>query len=266
MERNMKKIAFCFSGQPRTWKKCKDSWEYLIQRVKEKTNAEIDFFCHMWNFNTPPHNIFVKLDPKHSSVTLIPESEISEILLTLKPTKYVIEDENASKSKYLKNHNLTLKYNKRSKFTLLYWSASQFHSLMYSAFLKQQYELEHNFFYDMCFRMRYDLYFNKEQVDIFMSDFPDKLSQNTVYSCHTGNTDQWPFIRLGDIFFYADSPTFDQVCDFVNWLPDIGTTPFPNADEVLPEVAFFYYIKMFKLNNVAIDVDPKIIRSEETLW
>ena len=70
-------------------------------------------------------------------------------------------------------------------------------------------------------------------------------------------------MKLGDIFFYSNSVTFDRICDFYKWLPIMGTKSFPTKSQNLTtEDAFYFYSRMLKINVKPILVNPKIIRNE----
>ena len=54
------RIALCFSGQLRTWRKTITQFKKFISILEDKGHS-VDVFCHMWNFNTYPNSIAHKL-------------------------------------------------------------------------------------------------------------------------------------------------------------------------------------------------------------
>jgi hypothetical protein len=88
---------------------------------------------------------------------------------------------------------------------------------------------------------------------------------NTFYSCHTSKDEsQFPFHRVGDIFWFADSATFNRICDFYRWLPILGRKSF-NGNHITTEHALYFYSKMINMEISHIDFDPKIFRGKEYL-
>lgn len=246
------RIAVCFSGQPRTWKKCYESWNNLFSQF----DVEVDYFCHIWNFNTLPQILNI------STPQLIDSNEIDDMLSILKPKKFIIEDysKNLKVKEDLKN--LGKKY-PFSGGTPIYWSGAQFYSHMYSVHLKRQHEIENNIEYNICFRMRTDLFIDQTAIDDFIRNFQNP-KPNTIYSCHNGRTTSFPFSRIGDIFYYSDSITFDKLAEFYRFLPIIGKSPFQN-DSNPPEMIFPFFIKMIRIKNFITTADLKVMRTTEYL-
>ena len=246
------RIAVCFSGQLRTWRKCYESWHNLFSRF----DIEVDYFYHFWNFNTLA-NILNDTTPN-----IISQDELDEIYDILKPKKFIIEDHDKN-LKVINDLKIMGENYPLSGGTPVYWSGGQFYSHMRSVHLKRQYEIEHNFNYDICFRMRADLFFNQSSIDDFIREFKNPKS-NTIYSSHNGQLKYFPYFKIGDMFYYSDSITFDKISEFYRFLPVIGKTPFKNEDYP-PEVPFCFFIKMLKIDNFITFADPKIMRSEEYL-
>lgn len=265
------KIAFCFSGQIRTWRKCLPTWKKLIEAIENHFQTKIDFFSHTWNFNTHPHIVIADTwtSPQY---TLVSDQELQEYKESLNCVNFQVDDFEKSVSRYYNLQHISRAINfseQNLKPVNLSWAASQFYSVMRSANLKKQYEVQNNIIYDIVFRLRNDLYFTDENIDQFVTrnDPPQRKPDlhypeyNSIYSCHTGTDHKWPFIRLGDIFFYANSLTFDRMCDFYRWLPHLELY---NIDpQISTEHSLFYYAKMMKIKIKPISIDPKICRTEE---
>ena len=264
------RIALCFSGQPRTWEKCYPSWQKLIDKLKMKfTGAEVDFFCHVWDYNTPPHALLMKSNEANNIIgdyktvvgTKITDEEKERFLDTLKPTSYLFEDEIANKNKQDDIKLIGERYYQHYGGSEIDWVAGQFYSVMMASHLKKQYEIKNNFNYDMCIRMRYDLFFDDHQIEYFTNESGDlhKPKHNVIYSCHTHN------LKLGDIFWYSNSVTFDRICDFYRWTPFMGKRTFPMRNDFGTELCLYFYIKMLKIDINPLSIDPKIYRESNFL-
>ena len=244
------RIAVCFSGQPRTWRKCYESWNNFFS----KFGADIDFFYHLWNFNTLPQIL------NESTPILVNQDELDDIYAILKPKKLLIEN-HAKNLKVINDLLLIREKYPKSGGAPVHWSGAQFYSHMRSTHLKRQYEIENNIDYNICFRMRTDLIIDQVAIDDFHRKFENPVP-NTIYSCHNGRPTEFPFSRIGDIFYYSDSITFDKLAEFYRFLPVIGKVPFKH-DHNPPEMIFPFFIKMLRMNNFKTTADFKVMRSEE---
>lgn len=249
MEKRIK-IAVCINGQPRTWAKCYQTWHNLFSRF----DADIDYFYHVWDFNSLPQ-ILNDLTPQPVS-----QQELNDLQDAVKPKKFLVEGYDKS-MKVMKDLNENGNKYPLSGGTPVHWSGSQFYGTLRAAHLKREYEIENNFEYDICFKMRTDLYFSEEAIENFLNEFKEP-ELNTIYSCHNGHSPNFPFFRIGDIFYYSDSITFDVLSDFYRFLPVIGIQPFGH-DNNPPEIPFAFYTKMMRIKNKSKHVDPKVMRTEE---
>ena len=267
------KIAFCFSGQPRTWEKCLPTWRKFEKRLSNILGAEVDYFCHAWNFNTPPHAVLAADDGPSKDIVddyltvkgvELESTELRNFINSINPVDFVLEDEVISKSRVKEVRAWAELHKPVHGGTSLEWAASQFYAVMYAAHLKKKYEVENNFRYDMVYRMRYDLFLDDHQLEWFFDDRSGDFNIpkfNHFYSCHTArDNSQFPFHRMGDIFWYADSITFDRICDFYRYLPIIGNRCFPRGGRVGTEHALYFYAKMLRMEVQPISIDPKIYR------
>ena len=262
----MKRIAICFSGQPRTWEKCKDTWDELIGLLQEKFNAEVDVFCQAWDFNTSSHAVIVDkpVEFLHFTGQPISEDEKQRFVSELQPTDYIFENEFKSLSSVYETLNQNKRYMISNGAPSIVWASSQFYSVMRSAHLKKKYEFEHKFKYDMCIRMRYDLFLDEGQLSCLMDCDFKTPEYNTVYSCHSHiNDDIFPHVLLGDVLFYSDSVTFDRICDFYRWFPIIGKRSFNTL--VGTEHNLYFYARMLNINVAPMLSDPKIFREADYL-
>ena len=237
------KIAVCFSGQVRTWKYCYQNWIDNLSPL-----GEVDYFCHFWDYNSVPEGA-------KKGYTVIPDDvllsveEKQSIIDTLKPKKIEFE----SKKVVLSTTQSDTWYSKRIKNKLLLLQRNQFYSLMKSASLKRQYELENNFEYDVVIRMRPD--------SIFTS-IPniEKAKPNILYAIHGRFFKELDRFAIGDVYYHCDSFTFDQISWFINSIRSIDQLDVVDVSPMIPpEIAFYYYIKSIGIDLLAAKVDPKVV-------
>ena len=280
------RVAFCLSGQLRTWKQCYESWNLLFERFREQMyindnmqhtpyadeTFEVDYFVHTWDFNTVPHFKWdvnwlepdpIKrgelLEPFKDTYTKIEKEEILEVLKVLKPKKSIVEDWNISKSreKVMDDLASSQTMTKNPIKGHISWAGSQLYSIMRCAHLKREYELENKFEYDLCIRSRFDLNFDENNRMIFARDF-EKPKPKTIYSVHSASIDRFPFDIIGDIFYCADSQTFDLLASMYDTLPHIEQSAF--SDSIKIEEVMAYITRMFLLNNKKLDFGPDVQR------
>jgi len=262
------RIAICFSGQLRTWYNCTNGWLSLIEKISTTLNAEVDIFCHTWDYNGNPQRIRSGII-EHNRINndnidlgnfKISEEEIENFKKIMNPISFKIEGEESNINKENETFKKFERINQNGK-PIIHWSSAQYYSLMMSSFLKKKYEIENGFKYDICFKMRYDLFFDNHQINYFISQSEDLNipKYNTINSCHCSH------LKIGDIFWYSDSLTFDRVTDFYRWIPTFSDRCFPNRKYILPENVLFFYIKMLKININPLKVDPKIFRFDNLL-
>lgn len=227
----VKRIAICFSGQPRTWKKCVDTWHNILYH--HDRTSHIDVFCHLWDFNT----ISNATEHADKSSELIPQQELDELITYLKPKKFMIESERTF-----------LPMNLNQAITESSW-LSQFYSTNRAATLKKQYEIENDFMYDVVVRSRYDSFYESKISDVY-----SLIKPNTMHGFHFGWESSTNRGRMGDICWIADSATHDLIADYYLNLGNIDKKWF---NELVAEQVFFHYIKK---NNINIQAYPWMIK------
>ena len=272
-----KRIAICISGQPRTWERCHPSWVKLITKLEALHNATTDIFCHAWDFNTVPHKIMHQaldkgVEDKSTLNQPISQEEKDRLIDLLKPKVCLFEDESISHSSVddLFGNIKFVPYREFYGDPVVFWAGSQFYGVMRAAHLKKKYEYENSFKYDMCLRLRYDLMLDDIQLENYVDAVNFSLPEyNVVRSCHTsaaGFSAGFPFRKLGDIFWYSDSITFDRICDFYRWFPIMGKKAFAYNENIFVENVFYYYARMLNINVKNIQgMDPKVCRLDNTL-
>jgi hypothetical protein len=234
------RVAFCISGQPRTWEKCFSTWNM-------GKDIDVDIFFHLWDYNTEPNIVAVKANKTLSTIK-VSQEEKNKIVETLKPKKYFFDSrliDNTEKNEYVKE-------------PLGWWCRSQFYSLWYCAQLKRQYEIENNFEYDLVFRFRTDLFFES------VISIPDTVNPNTLYSSYNGWMNNVLRFMIGDTFYFSDSYTYDQVAEFffaLNYIDTYNVVQ-PNIACPPPEVALYPFIKSMGIKNISTHQHFKIMRTE----
>lgn len=240
------RIAICLSGQARTWRKCYPRWMELFAG-----QGEIDFFFHLWDYNTLPNLLATHNGGMHIEDEPLSEEEKIDIVQTLRPKKYVFDHK---KSVQYWNCNLPTK----EQFGP--WCIEQYYSRYYVSTLKQSYELEKDFKYDIVIWQRADIFASMETQLVLEMPEP-----NTVYTTHNSWDKNMLVYRIGDLFYYSDSSTSDQMALFYKFLSFVPTTWITSAECPPPEVAFYFYIASIGLNNVSIHGDFKVMRDERVL-
>ncbi len=235
------------SGQLRTWEKCSINVFKLVNRLRR----EVDFFCHTWDFDSVPRPIIVSTG--RDTVNLHSQNTIKKVLATYNPISYSIENQekNIKVVDDIVEEGLKL----LNQPTPAAWSSPQFYSLMVASNLKSKYELENNFKYDACIRLRYDQYIPESQID-YIIDTLNQVQPNTIYTIHNRECEEYPKILYGDVFWIADSPTYDKVAAFYKALPAIDSNLF--AKSTPPEYVLTHYIKYLGIENFRTYLDLKI--------
>jgi hypothetical protein len=259
------RIAICFSGQPRTWEKCHPGLMSFISKLKNLLNADIDIFCHAWDYNSPSWQVVSQVQPEFeqeiSGVT-ISEEEKNRIITMFNPVSYLFENKESNRNKELTTKLESNKYEAQYGGSSIAYLSGQFYSVMMSAHLKKKYEIHNNFVYDVCMRMRYDLFIDEYQGDWLTRKEWNKFvvpKDNTIYPVYASE------LKFGDIFWYGNSVTFDRMCDFYRWMPFMGKATFPSRRVIGSELSLYFYAKMLKMDIHSIGWDPKICRGEEHL-
>lgn len=241
------KVAICISGQLRTWKKCNINVFKLINRLGHK----VDFFCHTWDFDSVPRPIIASTGI--DTIKLHSQDTIKEVLATYNPISYSIE--NREKNTEVVDKVIEEGLRLLNQRTLIAWTSPQFYSLMVASNLKSEYELKNNFKYDACIRLRYDQYIPESQID-YIIDILNQIQPNTIYTMHNRECEEYPKVVYGDVFWIADSPTYNKVSAFYKALPTIDSNLFANT--VPPEHVLTHYIKSLGIENFRTYLDIKI--------
>lgn len=241
------RIAVCFSGQPRTWRKCIESWKENLF-----AHLDVDVFCHVWDFNTQPNCISVGMNVPNLEVQ---PGEIDELLDALKPKKSLVESRKEFRAL------------SPTQFITVPSFLSQYYGIMQAARLKKQYEIENDFQYDIVVKMRYDAYF-KAPVFQELTD-ANKIDYWSMYCFHYGWDSTNNRGRVGDIFWYAASDTYDIIADYYMNIKFLDTRlyrhPQGHLMDITPETVFYLYLKK---NDIILNMnhwDIKLFRENKEL-
>jgi hypothetical protein len=211
-------------------------------------DIQFDVFYHLWSFNSG----------RALSNTPVPSEEFEELDALINPVAKIVEGPEVSPRDMVSARLASVFPERKIEDVAAIWTAGQFYSTMRVAELKRAYEREHGFLYDACVKIRTDIKFKDSSVDI-VKEYPRPQS-NTVYSIHSHWDDYMRKYRLGDILYYADSPSFDRMAWFFRFMHCIPNS-YINPDEKVPsEYAFFFYSKMVNMNVFALKADVDFIR------
>lgn len=178
-----KRVAVCFSGQLRDWKfASKNILNYFS--TADMPNVSVDYFIHTWDTNTwrfPKTDISEYVDKKHN--------DIKKLVKTYKPAAYHMSAYDASQ--WL-NKSI--------------WDPL-FYSFEYSILLKQQYELENNFVYDIVIKTRPDTVYNPANRFPFYHNLVD----GSCYAATDINRFSGEFNMqcFDDVMFFGNSKIMD---------------------------------------------------------
>jgi hypothetical protein len=214
---------------------------------------EIDYFVHTWNYNSISAGHASNAQKKTQK--LLTKSELDEFKNIVKPKKILIEDKETSYSKIRWSQD---------DMPLLGYARSMLYAMFKVAELKKQYEKENNFEYDVCVRIRPDLFFDElgKNAALWSFNIP---RDNFIHTVHCGHDGEFPYFYAGDIFSYASSKTFDIINDFYNCIDDIDVKLFEK--EVVDENGNVYknhghtrlenlFVHYFMQNNIKIRALP----------
>ena len=230
-----KRVAVCFSGQPRTWRQVFPSWSSFLKNDQ----YHIDVFCHAWDYNTASANLYKSPEPVKLHV-----GELNELFNMLNPVRVKIESERsfvaASPDQAMSNPA----------------HLSQFYGIISAARLKRSYELENQLVYDVVVRTRYDILFESNITEV-MND----LEVNTFHGFGLKFNYENKSCMVSDLCWISDGLTYDRIADLYLDAPTIEKKWFNY--EYGPEHVLFHHLKT---NQIAVkdhSWDIKIIRESK---
>lgn len=262
------RVAFCFSGQLRAWRKALPTIKEFISLFPH----EPDVFMHVWNFNSTSNGLITSTAPD-SITEFVNDKEIQDSIEELSPKKYVVENYDAcelvKKRAYLAMQSLQglEPFSKESSNTI-HWLAPQYYGIKKSSLLREEFEDENEFYYDCVIRMRYDTYFTKETLTNFSLHFSaNSMEPFTLYGTHMQYLNGFPGVSIGDIFFCANSLTYTLASQYVDHLPHVYEAlngKFSPNVILAPEHYFSFFLRSLFLNLEHLKfLDPKVARPAE---
>lgn len=153
------KIALCLSGQPRFFNKGFD----FINKFIITPNNITDIFCHFW-FNEDDigkigfDNTSRTLSKENYRNDVIHHNTIDQIYKIYQPKKMMYEKQ------YDCNNFILRDYSTRSNLTNPFATFSQYLSTHKTILLKEEFEKENNFQYNIVIKCRYDFKIDREIV------------------------------------------------------------------------------------------------------
>lgn len=175
------RIAVCISGQLRNWSMGyhNQKWFWSAPNIP---NCEVDYFAHTWTYSWDREG--VSLPYKKRDVS---KEEFDEFLKAFDIKKSILDDK---PQEYFYGND--------------HWSGL-FYSFSQSLRLKQEYELENNFKYDVVVKTRPDVVFNPKRT----FHIP-RLDDGVIFTTHGGIMEmEFNMYNISDIVFLGNSYTMD---------------------------------------------------------
>lgn len=256
------RVALCFSGQLREWKKAEPTIKKFIQGF----NIPPDIFMHAWDFNSTSHAVKLVTGIQKEEITPIQKIELEELKTSYNPKKLQVESFEKCRLIEERLHCkiksiLDLKIDQELQQSP-YWLGGQYYGVNRAGLLKTNYEIENLFYYDLVIRMRYDTFLTNKFIEFFFRNDTYRPDSLTLYTTHYKVDGTFPFMRVGDIFFFSDSLTYNIISDYVNHLPYVFDAV--GLKHLSPEHYFGFYIRSSYINIVHESLlDPKVARSDK---
>ncbi len=219
---DIKNIAVCFSGEPRTYNLCAQS----INNFFNIPNVNVKYFAHVWNSNSykTPTSSGIEFDSEEYDIDFI-RSDI---------TKFYNFEKLEVENKFPNRPD--------NPWDNLFYSDAK------SNLLKKQYEEKHNIIFDVVVKCRFDLAFlpGENLLNIIKKNHWS-IHEKTIYSEIFLMTPEFFIPNIDDVFYYGSSMTMDIVQsnmpyianDFYGNLYDISETLNPYYNIAGPGVCMY---------------------------
>jgi hypothetical protein len=207
------KVAICLTGQLRTVRTCAPG----ILRYFDLLNP--DYYFHCWSANTWHMTDSSKRHGHtHEQINI---KDIDFVINTFKPILYRIDK------------------NKQFDFDV---SQSQQASFMYCNELKKEYEIKHNFKYDIVLKCRFDTIWDpNSQLTI------SNIEKNTIYFTYIDTVQHKNYPMAMDRVFFGDSETMDKISEL--YLHTTNLIKNNHNKEMLgPEIGLYKFCQDLNLN------------------
>jgi hypothetical protein len=199
----------------------------------------------MWNYNTLPNSVHSIATGNLDINTTVQQQELDDIWTTLRPKSFIVEAARRLPKQPVAN-------------PVAPWTISQFYAIYRCAMLKREYEIANGFEYDAVVRIRTDLVLDNPIT------IPAEIEHNSVYTFINHHDPAYGTYRIGDVLYFADSHSYDQISNFYFGLQYIDETDVGASNIGFPpELAFYHYMKSLGLKNISNVADFKIARTEE---
>jgi hypothetical protein len=207
----MNKISVCiYSNQNKINPIDLNRWNQFFLQF----NNEVDYFCHFWDFN-----------------------EFSEKELTFNIKKFLIESD-------IKKNEILNEY----KLENIKEDVINYYSLMRASYLKKEYEIQNQFFYDVCFALCIDKVFTNDELKIISKNVIS-TKKNSIYTYNLKTLNDFPYYQIDNKFYYSNSLTFNKLGEFYRFLPTFNEKSV-DVEETPIGSSFYYYIKALKIKNI----------------
>jgi hypothetical protein len=184
----MKRIAVCLSGHVRNWEVAFDNqkkfWSScFISDLNE--DIIIDYFFHTWDESTER-----KTRNSNFETRILKAEEIQRLIDAFNPKRYIIDSKKCNSFKY---DNLQL---------------SIFYGFYQSVKLKREYEIEHNFEYDIVIKSRFDIVFHPTLHSRCLY-LLNKVPMEIMSTFRSNPPNEYCLVNFNDITFYGSSFVMD---------------------------------------------------------
>lgn len=177
------RIAVCMSGQLRQWDYGKENQKWFWSSFNAE-DYEVDYFIHTWTYSQDRPGCSQPYTTRE-----VPAEEFESLVKWYGPKRAVFDDKQST-----------------DFFANDHWS-SLFYSMGQSILLKQEYELENNFKYDLVIKTRPDIVFSPEYHAHINWNL---LNDGQLHTTHGGIMPaEHNSINFNDIVFYGNSYTMD---------------------------------------------------------
>ncbi len=202
------KIAVCFSGGIRSFESCYPS---IYKNIIKPLNADI--FAHLWSM--PLLDLLKEQDIVQFKLQN-DECHPRDVILKLNPKLYKVYEYNEFFENYIREKGIQDElFIKQEKKDYAISALSMYYKILECNKLKQKYEKENNFKYDIVIRARLDFLWNDK---LNINDFIN-LKDNNVLIIRDSYCVKAKW-EGNDKFFAGTSNTMDKICDLYNIIND----------------------------------------------
>lgn len=204
---DIKNVAVCFSGEPRTYHLCAKS----IGNFFSSPNINVKYFAHVWNSNSYKvrRNGKLEFDLEDHSIDFI----------------------NNDIKRFYNFEKLDVEQKFESRFDGN-WD-NLFYSDAKSNLFKKEYEEKNNMIFDVVVKCRFDLAFNPmvKLTDIILSNH-HAINEKTIYSELFLMPTEFYIPNIDDVFYYGSSLSMDIMQSNMMYVANNFYKELYNIDEI----------------------------------